>query len=125
MSDCLAASYEPPASSIQILAPASARTCAATPPPAPDPTITTSYVFGLLFTCMRLLFYPQISPTVNPLGNGSPGSTTYCAKPVIQAWPESVGTTAGYGPTRVCSTRRPVNTVPRMPSCTKSSPSAS
>src|SRR5437879_11328509 len=65
---------------------------------------------------------PQISPTVNPLGNGSSGSTTYCAKPVIQACPESAGTTAAYGPTRVSSSRRPVKTVPRMPSCTKSWP---
>src|SRR5581483_5030521 len=44
MSDCFAASYHAPASSMQILAPAFASTCAATPPPAPDPTITTSYV---------------------------------------------------------------------------------
>jgi hypothetical protein len=36
----------------------------------------------------------QISPMVKPLGNGSSGSTTYCAKPVIHACPDSVGTTA-------------------------------
>ena len=41
----------------------------------------------------------QISPTVKPSGNGSCGSTTYCAKPVIQAVPASSGTTARYGPT--------------------------
>ena len=28
---------------------------------------------------------PQMSPTVKPSGNGSSGSTTYCANPVIQA----------------------------------------
>jgi hypothetical protein len=39
-------------------------------------------------------YAPQISPTVKPLGNGSSGSTTYCANPVIHAWPDSVGTTA-------------------------------
>ncbi len=36
----------------------------------------------------------QMSPTVNPSGNGSSGSRTYCARPVIQAVPLSVGTTA-------------------------------
>ena len=36
----------------------------------------------------------QISPTVNPSGNGSSGSNTYCANPVIHACPEMVGTTA-------------------------------
>ena len=39
------------------LAPAIARTWAATPPPAPEPTTTTSYIFGLVLTCMRLSFY--------------------------------------------------------------------
>src|ERR1700724_1446201 len=66
-----------------------------------------------------------MSPTVNPLGNGSSGSTTYCANPVIQACPDSVGTTAWYGPTRVSSIRRPVKVVPRIPSCTKSWPNPS
>jgi hypothetical protein len=60
--------------------------------------------------------YYQMSPTVNPFGNGSSGSTTYCANPVIQACPESVGTTAAYGPTRVSSTNRPVKVVPSIPS---------
>src|SRR4051794_39331255 len=32
---------------MQILAPACESTCAATPPPAPEPTITTSYVLGV------------------------------------------------------------------------------
>src|SRR6185312_17411694 len=45
---------------------------------------------------------------------------TYCAKPVIHACPDSVGTTAGYLPTRVSSTSRPVKVVPRIPSWTKS-----
>src|SRR6185437_6144396 len=51
MSDCFVQSNHAPASSMQIFAPAFASTCAATPPPAPEPTITTSYVFGLAFTC--------------------------------------------------------------------------
>ena len=37
------------------------------------------------------------SPTTNPSGNGSSASSTYWLMPVIQAWPLSVGTTAGYG----------------------------
>ena len=32
-----------------------------------------------------------MSPTVNPSGKGSSGSTTYWAKPVIQAVPLSLG----------------------------------
>jgi len=36
----------------------------------------------------------QMSPTVNPSGKGSVGSTTRVLKPVIQAWPLIVGTTA-------------------------------
>ena len=42
----------------------------------------------------RTLEPHQMSPTVKPSGNGSCGSTTYCAKPVIQACPPSSGTTA-------------------------------
>ena len=44
---------------------------------------------------------------------------------MIQAVPVIVGTTAGPLPTRVSSTSRPVNTVPRIPSWRKSSPTAS
>lgn len=36
----------------------------------------------------------QMSPTVYPSGNGSVGSSTYVAIPVIQACPEMLGTTA-------------------------------
>jgi hypothetical protein len=61
------------------------------------------------------------APTLYPLGNGSSASTTYEAKPVIQARPEISGTTAGYGPTVVCSSSRPVNTVPSTPSWRKCS----
>src|SRR6185312_11310429 len=56
MSDCFVQSNHAPASSMQIFAPASASTCAATPPPAPEPTITTSYVFGVAFTCA--MYFP-------------------------------------------------------------------
>src|SRR5579885_1011161 len=49
--DCFVQSNQSPASSMQIFAPAFASTWAATPPPAPEPTITTSYVFGVAFTC--------------------------------------------------------------------------
>jgi len=35
-----------------------------------------------------------MSPTVYPCGNGSSGSTTYEANPVIQAVPVIAGTTA-------------------------------
>src|ERR1035437_9919345 len=90
-------------------------------PPAPPVTMTT-----LSFNPVSIIYvFPQMSPTVKPFGNGSSGSTTYCAKPVIHACPESAGTTAAYGPTRVSSSRRPVNVVPRMPSWTKSSYSPS
>src|ERR1039458_9501024 len=90
-------------------------------PPAPPVTMTT-----LSFNPVSTIYaFPQMSPTVKPLGNGSSGSSTYCAKPVIHACPESDGTTAAYGPTRVSSRRRPVNVVPRMPSWTKSSYSPS
>src|SRR5580658_943711 len=51
MSDCLVPSYHSPASSMQTLAPASESTCAATPPPAPEPTTITSYVLGVAFAC--------------------------------------------------------------------------
>ncbi len=37
---------------------------------------------------------PQISPTTKPSGNGSSGSTTYCAMPVIHACPVISGITA-------------------------------
>lgn len=58
--------------------------------------LLVAHVFagGLLPGMPGLYYAPQISPTVNPLGNGSSGSTTYCAKPVIHACPERVGTTA-------------------------------
>src|SRR5205085_9767715 len=80
----------------------------------------------LSFNPVSIIYaFPQISPTVKPFGNGSSGSTTYCAKPVIHACPEIVGTTARYGPTRVSSMRRPVKVVPRMPSCMKSRPNGS
>src|SRR5438270_2997348 len=60
---------------------------------------------------------PQMSPKVKPSGKGSSGSTTYCAKPVIQAVPLSLGTTARKLPTRVSLSRQPVKIVPRIPSC--------
>ena len=66
-----------------------------------------------------------MSPTVNPLGKGSSGSTTYWAKPVIHAVPARAGTAASTSPTFVSRTMRPVNVVPRTPSCTKSWPSGS
>src|SRR5206468_844597 len=44
--ESLAESHMPPASSITTSAPASQSTFAAIPPPAPDPTMHTSYVFG-------------------------------------------------------------------------------
>src|SRR5580704_4340764 len=51
MSDCLVPSYQPPASSMQTLAPATVSTCAATPPPAPEPTTIASYVLGVALSC--------------------------------------------------------------------------
>src|SRR5437016_1805049 len=69
--------------------------------------------------------YAHRSPTVNPSGNGSSASSTYWLMLVIQALPVIVGTTAAYGPTLVSSTRRPVNTVPRIPSWRNGSPSLS
>src|SRR5947209_7211975 len=51
MSLSLAWSYHAPASSMQTLAPASVSTWAAIPPPAPEPTTTTSYDLGLALTC--------------------------------------------------------------------------
>src|ERR1039458_3942792 len=56
---------------------------------------------GSILRANRRYLPPQISPTVKPSGNGSSGSTTYCAKPVIHACPESVGTTARYDPTQI------------------------
>ena len=49
--ESFAESHMPPASSSATLAPASHSTFAAMPPPAPDPTITTSYVSGRLMIC--------------------------------------------------------------------------
>ena len=57
----------------------------------------------------------QMSPTVNPSGKGSDGSTEYWAIPVIQAVPLIVGTTAGTPPTVVVRIRRPTNSVPTGP----------
>src|SRR6185295_16400652 len=48
----LAASHHCPASSRTTSAPPSARTLAAMPPPAPEPTIQTSYSFARLTICM-------------------------------------------------------------------------
>src|SRR5439155_7548680 len=47
-----------PASSSRTSAPASARTLAAMPPPAPDPTMHTSYTFGCRMICMAV-YYPR------------------------------------------------------------------
>src|SRR3954449_8815368 len=63
---------------------------------------------------------PQISATRKPSGNGSVGSSTYWAIPVIQACPLIVGITASYGPTLVFPISRPTKVVPRIDSCTKS-----
>src|SRR5260370_23234804 len=94
------------------------RRAAARPMPAAPPVTTTT----LSFNPVSIIYnFPQMSPTLKPSANGSSGSTTYWANPVIQACPESAGTTAAYAPTRVSSSRRPVNVVPRMPSWTKSS----
>src|ERR1051326_8161113 len=49
--ESFAESHMPPASSRTTLAPASHSTFAAMPPPAPDPTIQTSYVSGRLMIC--------------------------------------------------------------------------
>src|SRR5439155_25058606 len=50
--ESFSASHIPPASSITTSAPASHSTLAAIPPPAPEPTIQTSYVFGCRITCI-------------------------------------------------------------------------
>ena len=55
---------------MQTLAPASVSTWAAMPPPAPEPTTTTSYVFGLAFTCaMYLLATSFAAPLFSPEQN--------------------------------------------------------
>src|SRR5690606_7185 len=58
--------------------------------------------------------------STNPLGNGSLGSSMYCAVPVTQARPVMVGMTAGMPATSVVSTSRPVKLVPMNDSFTKS-----
>src|SRR3954469_5623723 len=50
--ESFAASHMPPASSITTSAPASQSTFAAMPPPAPEPTIQTSYVLDCRMICM-------------------------------------------------------------------------
>jgi NAD(P)-dependent dehydrogenase (short-subunit alcohol dehydrogenase family) len=58
--------------------------------------------------------------STNPRGNGSLGSSMYCAVPVTHARPVIVGMTAGMPATSVVSTRRPVKLVPMNDSLTKS-----
>src|SRR5580658_319262 len=70
MSDCLVPSYHPPASSMQTLAPACDSTCAATPPPAPEPTTITSYDFGVAFVCAMPTILRQLR---HGAGGGTPG----------------------------------------------------
>ena len=56
----------------------------------------------------------------NPEGNGSLGSSVYCAVPVTQARPVIVGTTAGLPPTSVSATSLPTKRLPMNDSFTKS-----
>src|SRR5262245_29740716 len=53
MDPSLSADHQGPASSRTQSAPPSARTLAAMPPPAPEPTMHTSYVLVLVCICMR------------------------------------------------------------------------
>ena len=75
----------------------------------------------------NIIFYPQMSEMVNPVGNGSCGSTTSVLKAVINALPLIRGMTVStllpsfpiFGPRR---TNSPSNFVPVMDSCTNGSP---
>src|SRR3954467_11727833 len=57
--ESLAESHIPPASSMTTSAPASQSTFAAMPPPAPDPMMQTSYVFGCRITCICTSCEPE------------------------------------------------------------------
>src|ERR1044072_150734 len=102
MAPSWAASHHCPASSRTTSAPPSARTLAAMPPPAPEPTIQTSYSFARLTICMvaplcdRWLKLRYASPFGGGTSIGGDASADYRREPMAGGWEPGTGDDAQF-----------------------------